>query len=125
MNRDELESFLDRNNYPPEYYKLIELNLLQFKPWDILYDERLQLQYEGLKERYPKRNVIPFAVRLDCDDVACINLKDKKVIIIHDYASEGWERRSVYNTFWDWFRQAVEDMIEFAKDDIEYEQKNK
>lgn len=36
-----------------------------------------------------------------------------KIVIIHDFASEGWERVMDYNDFWEWFRTAIEEMIEF------------
>ncbi len=111
----------------PELKYLIEHNIVYIKPWEIIFEKRLNLAYEGLKKRYPGTNLIPFAVRTDGDDVACfdLNTSEKKVVIIHDYSSVGWERREIFNTFWDWYHRAVEDMIEFAKVDIEYEQKNK
>jgi hypothetical protein len=104
--------------YPPDFLKVVELGLLFMKPWEIIIDERLPLRYNGLKERYPSRQLIPFAQRRDCDDVACWDLKmNGKLVIIHDYASEGWEEVTSYDTFWDWFKQAVNDMIEFSKED--------
>lgn len=115
------------NEYPLEYEYFLSNNIIHFKPWEVISGDRMNLKQKGLNERFPNANLIPFAVRTDCDDVACfdLNTSEKQVIIIHDYSSVGWERRAIYNTFWDWFRQAVEDMIEFAKEDIEYEQKDK
>jgi hypothetical protein len=34
-------------------------------------------------------------------------------VIVHDFASEGTELRQRFDTFWDWFRTAVEDMVLF------------
>jgi hypothetical protein len=34
------------------------------------------------------------------------------VVIVHDFASEGWEARDEFGNFWDWFRSIVEYFIE-------------
>ncbi|MFN4086538.1 MAG: hypothetical protein ACK4LB_11400 [Spirosomataceae bacterium] len=101
-------------NYPESFLKIVEQNLIDLSPWHILSNELLKAKYEGLKERYPKRNLIPFARRYDNDDVACWEQSNpESVVIIHDYASDGWERREIYESFWDWFRVAINQMIEF------------
>ncbi len=65
-----------------------------------------------LKDRFPARNLIPFAKRKDCDDVACFELeKLGKIDIIHDFCDSGWEQRGEYDSFWDWFMEAIEEMI--------------
>jgi hypothetical protein len=67
----------------------------------------------GLQERYSDRDLVPFALKLDCDDVACWERGQMpKVLIIHDFASPGWELRREFQTFWDWFRFAINDFIE-------------
>ena len=105
--------------YPQEFKRIVELGLINFHPWEILIDDQVYQRYEGLKNRYPKRNLIPFAQRKDCDDVACWDLNhENKLVIIHDYASEGYELEAQYDTFWDWFRDAMEDMIDFTNDEI-------
>lgn len=107
--------------YPSEFKRIVELGLINFQPWEILVDDRVYLRYEGLKTRYPKRKLIPFAQRRDCDDVACwdLNNNENKLVVIHDHASAGWELVAKYDTFWDWFRDSMEDMIEFTDEDIE------
>jgi hypothetical protein len=46
--------------------------------------------------------------------VACWDLAQGNIVIVHDYAAPGWERRRPeFATFYDWFRQAVEDCITF------------
>ena len=35
------------------------------------------------------------------------------VIVIHDFASSGWEQRSSFEGVWDWFRSAINDFIDF------------
>ncbi|MFF1019960.1 hypothetical protein ACFYLI_19220, partial [Proteus mirabilis] len=55
------------------------------------------------KKRYPNRNIIPFAHREDNDDVACWDKNSRhQVIIIHDFASEGYEYVGKFDSFWDW-----------------------
>jgi hypothetical protein len=71
-------------------------------------------RFEGLQKRYPNRTLIPFAKRDDNDDIACFELnKADEVQIIHDFASAGYEQRKVYISFWEWFKEAIEEMINF------------
>jgi hypothetical protein len=66
-----------------------------------------------LRKRYRQAHV-PFARRQDNDDIACLDpARPGKVLLVHDFASEGSELRAEYPSFWDWFRTAVEDMIGF------------
>lgn len=66
-----------------------------------------------MRQRYT-RKYVPFAYRQDNDDVACIDVsKPEEVVIVHDFASDGAELRKRFDTFWDWFRAAVEDMVLF------------
>jgi len=99
--------------YPNEFLKIVEQGLIDFDPWVIMSGEYLKTRYDGLRKRYPKRLLVPFARRIDNDDIACwdINIPNK-VVTIHDFASENWEQRKEYETFWVWLRQAVDDMIE-------------
>jgi len=97
--------------YPSEFELLIDQNLLDFDPWIILTGDRLKKRFFGLKERYPSRDLVPFARREDNDDLACWE-KGKEVVVIHDFASSGNERGESSISFWSWFRQVIEDMIE-------------
>ena len=111
LNETELPSGF---SYPQSFLRTVQLNLTDLEPWYILSGKELELRIQGLKERYPERILIPFARRYDNDDVACFELyKDEEIQIIHDFASVGYEQRGVYITFWDWFRTAIEDMIQF------------
>lgn len=102
----------DGFEYPSAFLKIINLKLLDLEPWSIMEGDYLLKRYEGLKERYPERNLVPFSRRLDNDDLACWDKNDNStVIILHDFATQGWENRKVFSTFWDWFREAIEDMI--------------
>jgi len=106
----------DGFEYPIEFLAVIEHKLISWEPWQIENGNSLLLRYDGLKERYPKYQLIPFANRGDNDDIACWDIAiPGKVIIIHDFASQGWERRKIYDSFWDWFRQAIQDMVEWDR----------
>jgi len=98
--------------YPSEFNILLDQNLLDFDPWIILTGDRLRQRYVGIQKRYPDRNIIPFARREDNDDVACFE-QNNGVVIIHDFASSGYEKGGKSLLFWDWFRMVIEDMIEY------------
>jgi hypothetical protein len=99
--------------YPPEFLALLERAIVDMEPWQVLGGETLERRFAGLKTRYPARNLVPFAARGDRDDVACWEVASRDVVVIHDFASDdGHLVRGRYNVFWDWLRQAVEDLIE-------------
>lgn len=106
-------------SFPWELQYISKLGLEDFYLW-FLMDADLGSHYiRDMAKRYPQRHLIPFAKRGDCDDVACFELeKPGKVMIIHDFASPGWEQREEYDTFWDWFRAAVNLMIDCADEDV-------
>jgi hypothetical protein len=102
------------SNYPVEFRYLVEnAEILSFEPWFLLWDELQTSIYHGLKQRYPDRELFPFAKREDCDDLACLEKgKPNHIVVIHDFASPGFEQRNEFDCFWDWFRASIEDMIE-------------
>ena len=104
------DSFL----YPPDFVRVVELGLTNLEPWWILEGDLLRQRLAGLRKRYPDRELVPFARRQDNEDVACWDLASGAVTIVHDYASPGWEQRQVFPDFIAWFRQAIEDMIQFS-----------
>ncbi|MGB7845999.1 MAG: hypothetical protein WBL63_10315 [Candidatus Acidiferrum sp.] len=58
----------------------------------ILGEPQISERMVGLKERYGHRELVPFALRLDCDDVACwVQKSMPQVVIIRDFANIGWE----------------------------------
>jgi hypothetical protein len=100
--------------YPEVFLKIVALSLIDLEPWLILSGEALLSRSNGLRKRYPQRNLIPFARRLDNDDVACWEgAQAGEVKIIHDFASGGWESRAVFPDFEAWFGAAVQDMLNF------------
>ena len=123
-----LEEYERPNNfvYPKAIYKLLELNITDFDVWYFMDKESVKIRIEGFRERYPERNLIPFARRGDCDDVACFEIgKGEKVFIVHDFASSGWEQRKIYENVWEWLKEVIDTMIEFELIEEQYEQKSR
>ncbi|WOH20018.1 hypothetical protein IRJ34_06755 [Paenarthrobacter sp. GOM3] len=110
--------YLPRNfEYPSFYRNLVELNLTNLEPWRILHDQLLTRRAVGLSERYPSRILVPFARRVDSDDIACwdIDAGYGAVSVVHDFANPGWEQKEEYEDIIGWFRKAIEDLIEFEQ----------
>ena len=104
--------------YPEAFYKLVDLNLVNFDVWYLLDSESALTHYQGLQVRYPERRLIPFARRDDCDDLACFEIgKSGRVQLIHDFANSGWEQRKEFQDLWEWLEAAVGDMIIFNKEE--------
>ena len=100
--------------YPSQFIRVVELGLTNLEPWHVLDGEEISLLLDGLRKRYTTRMLIPFARRIDDDDVACWDIdRAGKVSIIHDFASPGWEQQAEFDDFYAWLRQAVEDLIEY------------
>lgn len=103
----------DGFTYPPELLRLVEHGIVDLEPWLVLVGERLRRRFEGLGQRYPHRALVPFAMRLDNDDVATFEVGSTGVTIVHDFASPGYEQRETYPDVNAWLRKAIDDYIEF------------
>lgn len=100
--------------YPKEFLKVIELELIDFEVWDMFKYSSAEIRLEGLKERYPEYKLIPFARRGDNDDVACFEVgKNDTVIVIHDFSDNAYKNKVEYKTFWSWFEVIIHEMINF------------
>ncbi len=103
-----------RFSYPRQFSRLIRQGLVDLEPWYILFGEPLREARQGLLRRYPERDLVPFAKRQDTDDHACWSASSEtSVLIIHDFATAGYELRREFSGFNDWLRSAVEDYIAF------------
>lgn len=93
----------------PELYKqLCKEKKVKYLPWYLFSRDRLLYRLEGLKQRYPNRDYFPFARHDYTDDVACWDkARPGKVLIVHDFASEGWEAREVFDSFEDWLQYMI------------------
>ena len=100
--------------YPDGLQRLAQQGVADLTPWHLMDREAAKQRLRGLRGRYTSQYV-PFARRQDNDDIACFDPERAgAVILVHDFADEGYERRREFDSFWDWFRAAVEDMILFV-----------
>jgi hypothetical protein len=112
LNDTQLPRWLGK--YPAEYLNLVDQDIVMFRPWNLLNEKLLVLRNSELPKRFPNRQLFAFAARLDNDDVACWEAnKPGSVVIVHDFSSEQFADRGEYQSFWDWFRAAIDDMIAF------------
>lgn len=105
-------------SYPSSYLDFVKESLPNLEPWDYFFDkEEIDFFFRGLQERYPKRILVPFARRVDNDDVACFDgadtSGDSRVMIIHDRASPGWENHGEFENFLEWLDFAKEQAKEW------------
>mgnify|MGYP005776609777 CR=1 FL=1 len=106
-------------SYPASLQKIIELNLVSFDIWYLFDKENGVKRLEGLRKRYPDRVLVPFARRSDNDDIACLSTNSKKVFIIHDFASAGYEQKEIFSDVWMWLKYAIDTMIDYERMELE------
>jgi hypothetical protein len=111
LSSDELPKGFE---YPLHFLRLSEQVHIDLSPWHIIEGKDLRHLMSGLRRRYPARRLVPFAFRQDNDDVACWSIgQGDCVLIIHDFASPGWEQRERFEDFNDWLLKATEDSRSF------------
>jgi hypothetical protein len=108
-----IEDLPDGFFYPREFIRVVELGLVNLEPWRLLQGASLRDRHAGLQRRFPSRQLVPFARRLDNDDVACWQARSGEVVVIHDFSKPGYEQRATFVDFYGWLRQAIEDLILF------------
>lgn len=103
--------------YPPDFLHVVRSESPDIGPWQILLGKWLRVRHEGLKKRFPDRGLVPFARRLDNDDVACWD-RDKSggVRVVHDFSAPGWEGRAEYGAFAAWYQAAREEADGYDSD---------
>jgi hypothetical protein len=118
LKKEDLDSPFE---YPIEFKRLLAYKIIYFKPWQIILGDELLHRFKGLRQRYPTQNVVPFATRLDNDDVACWDLnRNSGVCVISDFESKGFEYTEFYGEFGKWFEVAMMDFIDFEDDEEHY-----
>jgi hypothetical protein len=81
--------------------------------WEILRPALAQKLAAALNSRYPSRIVVPFARRLDSDDIVCVVASDTErrpssIVVLHDYASPGWEVVAEFDDAEAWLSTSLE-----------------
>ncbi|EEF62117.1 hypothetical protein [Pedosphaera parvula] len=99
--------------YPPGFIVLVKQGIVHFAPWRLVNTQFALNVYPALRDRY-KREIFPIAHRGGSDDVVCLEKGcGETVKIINAYTSSGHENMEEFDSFWSWFRYAIDDMIDF------------
>jgi hypothetical protein len=102
--------------YPADFIDFLRRPPPDLKPWFLLEGAMLRDRYTGLQKRYPQGVLVPFARRQDNDDVAAWDGEQGwRVVIVHDFASPGWEKRVSLATFSKWLELAANDHDDFVE----------
>jgi len=87
------------SGYPIEISRLFQTAQDTHSGWSQLDLKDLIEKYEGLQQRYPDRRLIPLLQRVGSDDVLCIDESvNGRIVVIHDYASQGFEEQASYSS---------------------------
>jgi hypothetical protein len=98
---------------PEGLVRITSQGLINLSPWHVMPRELAKKRMTGLRGRY-RTQYVPFARRQDNEDLACIDPdRPGRVVVVHDFSAEGDECVATYDTFWNWFRSTVDDMIAF------------
>lgn len=111
------EGLPDGFEYPEAFLRMVDENVLSLSPWSILTRDVLVAKTKSMRLRYPERSLVPFAIRQDNDDVACWDpLHSSGVVIVHDFASPGWELQGEFPDFRSWLQAALDELLEWISD---------
>ena len=101
-------------NYPDALERLVALKLLNFDLWYLVSREQSVEIFKQMKMNCNRMGLIPFARRGDNEDIACFETgNDEKVVVFKNCEYLGYRPREVFDSVWDWFRDAIEIMIAF------------
>jgi hypothetical protein len=104
LNRSELPSWFI---YPSEFLNVVNDGVVDIGPWQFLTGQWLRVRILGLRKRFPDRELVPFARRLDSDDVACWDGHSLGAVsVVHDFCAPGWEKRESFDSFAAWYQSA-------------------
>ena len=103
---------------PKAYFRVHELGLLNLDIWRFIQDkDEFHALSTTIGKDYTSSILVPFARRVDNDDIACFVVSHRdysvnEVVIAHLYSGAEFEESARQKSFWDWFRLAVNEMIE-------------
>ena len=105
----------ERVHVPPAFSRWLATGEQEFGGWFLLDERGAIANRNNLGQLYPGREILPFARRCDCDDVACLVLNDPEhphgtILLIHDGAMRGTEIEGVIDSLARWFEQAQEEL---------------
>lgn len=77
----------------------------------------------AVQRLYPTRMIVPFALWVGSDDIACFagddHSGDPLVHYVHVYASPGWEDRGSVANFTEWLKAAEKQSADFKAESDE------
>ncbi len=95
-------------SWPEDFKRLLARNPERIGYWYMLTERQFNTWIEGIRERYPHRKLIPFAVKCYNDDVACYEIgKGETIQVVHDFGAPGREQRESYANLQEWMQEAV------------------
>lgn len=107
----------------PGYQWLIDRSLVGFEPFSQLQPWFFQQEDElfFLNERWPDGPIISdllsFARRQDCDDIACLSISNEgniEVVLAQCWVGSSYEVIETYPTFWEWLKSIITDIQEWS-----------
>ncbi len=106
----------DDFGHPPEFVRVVEAGLTRLEPWSVLQGEYLRNKHVGLQSAIDRDDSFPSRNGRTATTWLVGNLARRgNVVIVHDFASRGWEQRAELMDFHAWLREAVEDFITFEQ----------
>lgn len=66
-------------------------------------------------DKYPSSDIVPFARKEDSEEYACWLGGDVTKVYLCDFSAstDHVPVLASFNTFWEWFREAIDDMIDY------------
>lgn len=100
--------------YPEAIERLVALQLVNYDFWYVMKKDQAMKLFDQLSEQCRHKKLVPFARRGDNEDVACFEIgKGERVVILRQSEFLGYRPYKIFDTVWDWFRDAIEIMIKF------------
>lgn len=110
--------------FPASYINYVmQPDVPDLAPWKFLCESQKMSDGKlmALRRLYPSRILIPFAYRIDSDDLVCFDGKEYSeeplVYYIHLYATLGWEDRGSVPNFNEWLKQALQEAQEYQSEE--------
>ncbi len=96
--------------YPSLYLNLIKQGQEQFLHWCFIENTKIVVINKDLQKKYA-RNLFIFAVKDNCDDIACWEKNQgDRIFIIDDSIPRGFEQIRIFDDFDSWYQWALQDI---------------
>lgn len=99
---------------PAQVDHLCRLGLTDLEPWAVLNTGGQEFRAGMVEKRWPGTCLLPFAARMDRDDVVCVDRRTGELLWVDPYETPVVEcaDRDRFASFDDWLRMAVDDYID-------------